>query len=678
MTAPTSLRGYVDDQAFWSQILADFHEEVPDLMWPTSVWTYGQMRRDPQLAALLKGYTYPIRRTPFIVDPAGCRPDVAQLVADDLGIPLAGQDQPGAARTRGVSWSEHIRLALLHLVFGHMGFELAGEIRDGLFRLNVLAERMPSSISAIRVDKTGMLTGIDQRAVAGTRDAPEIGVDRLLWYAHEREGANWAGVSLLREAYAPWLLKREMQRVHATANRRFGMGVPSVEWVPGATPTPAQHLEAAKVAQQARVGDTAGVAMPPGARLVINGLTGSVPDTLGFIRWLDQQMSRMALAGWLDLGDTPNGSRALGESFVDFFLLSLQTIADHIADTITRQAAARLVAWNWGDDEPCPRVVAADVGSRREVTAEALKALLDSGALAADPALEEYVRREWRLPAREQAPEPPASAPAPPVAARPARRVRAAELRRHLTDVEAAAGVDFAAIQAEWETARDQLLDGWTDAEKTMRAAVLDQIEAAVDAGDLAALGAIVVESDELAELIAAAMLTVAGDAATEAVREAKSQGVTIPTPDDLGDTRLAGVAAAVAGVIASGYSNAAARKALAEAGPDATGAAVRKAVSAHLADLAKSTDGWVADNLGQALTVGQNAGRAAVFRAGPDANYVASEVLDRNTCDACSDVDGKAFDSLADAEAAYASGGYRECEGGLRCRGIIVARWGG
>lgn len=696
VTAPTTARGYIDDGAFWAQILTDFAESVPDLMWPNSVWTYGQMRRDPQLAAMLKGYTLPIRRTPYVVDPAGCRAEVVQLVADDLGLNVAGRDKRGAARTRGVSWTRHLQAALAYLVYGHMGFALhAGIDTEGRARLIGLYERMPQSISNIRVDQTsGLLEGVDQRAQPGTTKLPEIPAQDLLWYCNDREGSNWAGTSLLRPAYAPWLLKREMQRVLATSSRRFGMGVPTIEWAAGSTPTDGQHREAAQVAQQARVGDTAGAALPPGARLVLAGLSGTAPDTLAFIGWLDQQMSRVGLAGWLDLGETSNGSRALGESFVEFFLLSLQAIADDVADTVTTQAVARIVEWNWGPDEPVPAIMAADVGSRREVTAEALKALLDSGALAADPALEEYVRREWRLPAREEPKEPPPAPPVPPqpdpdeeqatdpdaepaAASQRPRRVAAADSRQP-TDVEVASGADFDGIQAEWETARDKLLTGWTKAEKSLRADVLDQIEQAVNAGDLAALGAITVDSADLAELLTAAMLAVAVDAAEGAAREASAQGVDVDVPADLGDAVLAGTAAAVAGVLVGGYVNAAARKALTVTGTGSTPASVRKAVAAHLADMAGSPDGWIADNLGQALTVGQNRGRAALFGAAPPANYYASEINDKARCGPCAKVDGTQFETLAEAEEAYAAGGFRDCEGGLRCRGIIIARFGG
>lgn len=402
----------------------DVAETSADLHWPLSVTTYSRMRRDPQLAAVLSALTLPIRRASWAVDPAGVRDEVAQQVADDLGLHVLGDDAPGPARRRGIRWEQHMRLALLSLTFGHMPFEQRYDILNGRARLAALSERMPNTIRQIVLDKDGMLAGIKQDVTGDTL----IPVDRLTWYVHDREGAAWQGQSLLRPAFGPWLLKHEMWRVHATSIRRFGMGVPGVEAPPGATPQ--QITEAQRLASAARVGETGGMGLPAGFKFSLTGLSGSVPDALGFIRYLDEQMAGMVLAGFLTLGGTPNGTRALGESFIDLFKLATQAVADHHADTATG-LAVQMVDYNWGEDEPAPRLCVNDVGTRQEVTAESLQILLDSGALSADPELEAFVRKEWGLPERntpagtydpaggyvdEQTP-PAAPALAPPVAA---------------------------------------------------------------------------------------------------------------------------------------------------------------------------------------------------------------------------------------------------------------------
>lgn len=430
--APTRLLGVVDDRQYGT-LVTDIYEWIPDLLYPNSVTIYGQMRRDPQLTAITDGYALQLRRAQWQLDGTGCRPEVTQFVADCMGINIAGDDHPSAFRRRGVSWNEHLRAALLSQVWGHYGFEMQAEIVDGRARLTTLAERIPGTIADIHADpKSGALLGIDQLITTGAgSQSPEIPADRLVWYCRNREGAAWQGTSLLRAAYSPWLIKKEMVRVNAISNRRWGAGVPTAEALPGTNPTPGQMAEAQRMASAARAGDQAGAAVPPGFTLKIIGLSGSVPDTLGFIKFLNQEMSRSVLMQWLDLGSTETGSRALGSEFIDNWTMALESDGEQIADTATRQIAARIVDWNWGEDEPVPRVVVSGIGSRREVTAESLQLLLNSGALAADPALEAWVRREYRLPERTEpvpaatpTPAAPVQPPAPPTPAVAASRPR--------------------------------------------------------------------------------------------------------------------------------------------------------------------------------------------------------------------------------------------------------------
>lgn len=692
-TLPTTLRGTMDDSTYGAW-LADALEHVPDLAYPLSIQQYAVMRRDPTLAAILAGYTLQVRRASWAVDGTGCRPEVVKLVADDLGLPVAGQDTPGAARLRGVSWEEHLRTALLCLTYGHMAFELLAEVRDGTARLVTLAERMPHTISELHVDPgSGALLGISQEMRHDKR--PQIGADRLCFYSWEREGASWQGTSLLRPAYGVHLLKREVQRVVATGVRRFSMGVPVVEWAPGTVPTPQQMLEAQQVASAARVGDQSGAAMPPGAMLKLVGLTGGAPDGLGLLQWLDRQQSRMALMGHLELGQgDSSGSRALGTAFIDNLMLALETLGSFVASQVTRQVAARIVEWNWGLGEPVPLVTVSGIGSRREVTAESLELLLRSGALSADPGLEAWIRREFRLPERETPPPVVAPNAAPPVvASRPkARRrreaagqlalpVMAAAPSREPTEVEQAAGVDFEALQAEFEAARAELAEQWPEESEPLVEALVAAVVATLAAGAVAELGSLVVDAAVIAGLavpIAASMTTLAVLSAGRAADELRSQGADVEagTPDT---ERLAEVAQATAGLIAGGYASGAARVALIAAGPDADPDAVGEQVRAHLVELSQVNDagpgGWVSTNLGGALTTAQNAGRAATFEQAPTGTrWVASESLDPNTCDPCAEADGKSFDSLADALEVYPSGGNRSCQGGQRCRGLLVA----
>lgn len=660
-TPPRTVNGYVDDTAF-DIILADALETVPDLTWPTSVQTYAAMRRDAQLAAVLGGYTLQLRRASWQLDGRDCRPEVVQLVSDDLGLPVAGQERHGAARTRGVSWTEHLRTSLAALTFGHAGFEMQADVSSGQARLVGLWDRPQWTISHIHVDgKSGALLGVTQDAPF-KQNAPQIRADRLVWYAHEREGAGWYGTSLLRPAYGPWLIKREMQRVLATSNRRFGMGVPTIEWAAGTNPTPAQHQEAQRAASAARVGDQSGQSLPPGAHLVLTGLSGGTPDTLAFLKWLDQQMSRMALMGHLDLGQTETGSRALGESFIDLWMLALESIGDETADAATRQAAARLVEWNWGPDEAVPRVTVSGIGSRRDVTAESLQMLLGSGALAADPALEEWVRREYRLPPRANSDRP-------------------AVFGGEDVGVAAAAPasdspVDPQQLQDDYEQAVEDAKSDWEEAAGPLVAALAAAVAAEVAAGMLPGVAALSVPAAVMARLVAvvdSAMLAAAQRTARRLAGRLRGLGIE-PTVSAEHRERIRRAAQAATDLIVSGYRSGAARAALNLAGPGAAPQAVESAVAAHLRDLSQPKGGGlVASNLGAALTSAQGEGMWAIYEQLPDdTRYRASEINDKGRCKPCAEIDDHEYDSIDDARTDYPTMRYRSCLGGDRCRGFV------
>ena len=742
----------------WGQgLLSDWWETAADLIWPQSVVTYGRMRHDPKLRGVLSALTLPLMRATWAVDPLGAAGPVVQRVADDLGLPVLGSDdKPKGARRRGVIWRRHLREALFCLIYGHMPFELRYDITGtspGDCHLIHLGGRMPWTIAQINLAPDSTIDHIVQT----TQQEPIPG-DRLVWYSYGQEGANWAGISVMRPAFGAWLLKHETWRVHATSIRRFGMGVPTVTAPPGSTV--AQVNEAQAMASAMRAGDQSGAGLPSGFTFALTGLTGSVPDAQAFIQYLDQQMSVMALAGVLDLGQTETGSRALGESFLDLFLLALQGLADEVATTATsgqegtKGIVTDLVDVNWGPDEPCPAIVCTDVGESYQITAEALGELARYGTLTPDAGLDDWIRKTWRLPKRttiwqpshlglpapgqpggaflppgaipapfvptsdddlgdlepawdpsDQAPAPPpgtppgpegqnpsgpqpapggAPAPAPPgPAPRARRRPRAASgvLRRKPNAHEVAAGTDPETRQRDWQAHVDGLLGAYRAVVAAQRKDIVDQVVAAIGHGRTDALAGLSTNSEPGAALIAAAMSAAADQAASRMITEAASQGVTVIWDKVKIDTgKLEKVAAARAALAAAYLCQQAGGKAL--------------QVSASLMDdamangdqidsfLAGLSDTPLADQLGAAMTAAQNTGRVAVLEAAPEsagqAVYYASEILDRNTCDPCAEIDGTELGTLDDAEAAYPTGGYIDCEGGMRCRGTVVAVWGG
>jgi hypothetical protein len=399
--APTIEKGYAGTSpaaAWWAT--AQDTETSPELRWPLSLEVFDRMRRqDSQVASVLRAVTLPVRRTPWRVNGTGCRPEVTQLVAEDLGLPIVGEDGTRTSlRTRDrFSWPEHLRHALLMLPFGFMFFEQVYRYDAlGQARLRKLGPRMPRTVTAINVAKDGGLDSIEQDTIVGGRKVT-IPVENLVAYVHEREGGNWFGTSILRPAYKHWIIKDRLLRVQAQTIDRNGMGVPRY--------TGAENEEnldkGAALAAAWRAGDNSGAAVPFGAKLDLVGVTGTLPDADTPIRYHDEQIARAVLAHFLNLG-TQTGSWALGTTFADFFTLSLQSLAMDIADVATSHIVEDLVDLNFGPDEPAPFITFDEIGSKQAATAAALKMLFDAGAIFPDRDLEEALRQQYGLPPKQQ------------------------------------------------------------------------------------------------------------------------------------------------------------------------------------------------------------------------------------------------------------------------------------
>jgi hypothetical protein len=394
----------------------DIEETVPELKWPTSVRTYRAMSTDSQIAALYNATLLALGKMSWLLDPNGSDDAMVQKLSEDYNLPILGDDTNNRKRgrlKRRFSFRDHLRKAFKAGIYGHYYFEQVGYIgdgtqgrpADGLWHLRKLAERPPSTIQDFRVADDGGLVSIIQNVQAGTntwqQPIPEIPVDVLVGYVWDQEGANWVGKSWYREIYKNWLIKDRLLRIDAVNHERAG-GVPYIEAHPGATESEITALN--RMAQSFRVGDTAGGAVPAGAKFnIARGLQSSVIDS---VIYHDEAMARKFMLMIMQLGQTRSGSRALGETFVDFWSAGMEAIAWWFADTFNEHVIEDDIDWNWGEDvDQVPLLV---FEFDPELMVQDLVALIGSGAIIVDDGLEAAIRKELGLPEAEYKHEDPA------------------------------------------------------------------------------------------------------------------------------------------------------------------------------------------------------------------------------------------------------------------------------
>jgi hypothetical protein len=710
----------------WAEIgWIDQTEHVPELTWPRSVQTYHTMRTDSQCQGLYLGYTMPIRRYNWFVSPNGARDEVVQAFADDVNLPIQGETASNKPRTRDkFHWGNFLRQALLATVYGFYYFENIGVIRDGMWHLVDIAPRPPATISQVKVDEQGALVSIKQAVGISSPEIPAARLTPMVW---DLEGGNWFGRSMFRSVYKNWLIKDRLLRVDAMKHDRNGLGVPWIEAPQGATKQQIEYLN--QLAQSFRAGDMSGAATPFGAKLTLVGTTGGMPDTVKSIQMHDEAMARSFLMMFMQLGQTQSGARALGESFIDFFTMTQETIALWVEETVSEFLIEDWVDWNYGEEELTPRIEH-ERNPDPDLAIADLVSLVANNVIHVDPELEAYIRGKYALPSyippdetiepnpptvkepdvppspetpetpqpvsQQQPVTPELGNGKPPVTqssvtVMPPREAVTDDTRRKVTRSavssllplpkrtlrrqpyphEVQAQVDFAALDTLFDTSQASLVSAVKQGQGIQVKQLQEQIVAAK--GNLDTLASI--QADPVhATIIQQHMVDMASNGAKQAVTEASKQGKHIPMPDmTSANASMAQRAGSVDQVLARSLSESGARKAL-SLSPAQSPEMVAKTVGNYLNSLSTS---YLQDQLGGTLQQALNTGRKEVFSDGDPNKLYASELLDSNTCDECTDVDGTEYPDMDAAEADYPTGGYMNCAGGPRCRGTLVGVYG-
>jgi hypothetical protein len=222
-------------------------------------------------------------------------------------------------------------------------------------------------------------------------------------------------------------------------------------------------------------------------------------------------------------------------------------------------------------------------------------------------------------------------------------------------------------------TAIDEVVHYWMTAVRPAQLAEINANLSQVRTTDLERL--VRVSASPLgAEELFARLKVAAQEAVAEATREVVSQGQPPPTVNwDEIDTDLRSRATAMADVMASELGDAAGRTALRRTSDVITSQTLADEVTDELSQASESS---ISDRLAGTVQAAVNTGRLAVYDSTEQQpELFASEILDRNTCRNCIQVDGLKL-TREDAARLYASGGYINCLGRDRCRGTVVATY--
>jgi hypothetical protein len=403
VAAPRGLTG----TPFFQGFLRDFGEYNPQLEGLAAIRTYEKMRRsDAQVAATLLACELPIRAAHWDVLAASDAPfdrEVASFVRDNLFGGLEYVSPSGMKVSQ--CWDEVLRNALLMLAFGAAVHEEIYAVDGERVRLARLAPRLPVTFYRWITDTDGeTLLALHQYGYRNANfESVQIPADRLAVFTFNQEGSNFFGRSMLRPAYLHWYVKHQLYRIDAIAGERNGLGVPTIEQGPAGSKE--DREAAARWVTQLAAHERTGVSLPHGWKFSLKGVEGNVRDLFNSIQHHNIEISRTALAFFMNLGlgARAGGNRSLGESQSDFFFLAVQATADQIARTLTATAVRRLVDFNWEGVRRYPALAVSNLRARTfEQTLDVLARLAQTGVVAPYPELASYITNELGLPGRGQ------------------------------------------------------------------------------------------------------------------------------------------------------------------------------------------------------------------------------------------------------------------------------------
>lgn len=299
-------------------------------------------------------------------------------------------------------FEDFLRQALTMLEFGFSVFEIVWDVIDfeGKQYLGIqqLANRKQSTIWQWALDDGTF--GVKQFVPGGVDGGfKQIPGDKILVFSNEREGENYAGVSILRSAYKHWYFKDALYKIDGIAAERNGVGLPIVYVPPDAKAADIAMVE--ELARNTRANEQGFIRVPEGFVFEFADFkTKQNKDLSPMINHHDRQIMKTVLAQFLELGSADaSGSYNLSEDQSRLFIQSIQWVAKYFAEVINQDLIPKLVDLNFGPTDNYPELEFEKIGDDNLAElATNLPLLAGAGFITATPEDEEHIRKIAGLP----------------------------------------------------------------------------------------------------------------------------------------------------------------------------------------------------------------------------------------------------------------------------------------
>lgn len=401
--------GYIDE------------EFLPQLRGRKAVQVFKEMsENDPLVGSLLFAVDRLLRNVEWTVEPSGKSKDDANAATF---VEECMQDMTG-------TWSDFISEALTMLTYGWSWHEVVYKRRnglwtkdsrsrskytDGLIGWRKMPIRAQETLLRWVFDPSGDVKAMVQLAPPLYKTTV-LPIERSLLFRFKQYKGSPEGVSMLRNAYRPWYMKKRLEEFEAVGIERDLAGLPVVK-------LPAEMLRAKPGTEQAKAVDAfkrmvksvrrdeqEGVVFPMAydqdtkqplySFELLGGGGGRAFNTDAIIRRYEERILMTVLADFILVGHQQTGSYSLHTDKTGIFRTSLNSICQTIADVLNSYAVPKLFMLNGWRPDSLPKIVPTDVDSPDIAQLGQFMSAMSSSGVTwfPDGDLENFIRQAARLP----------------------------------------------------------------------------------------------------------------------------------------------------------------------------------------------------------------------------------------------------------------------------------------
>ena len=359
---------------------------------------FDKMRRgDSDVKMVLKAVKGPILRANWETEAASEDP-VHEAHRELIDFVIFQDTEPG--------WRQLLGEMLTFVDFGHAVFERTHKIvkNHPKFKtyvgLKKLGWRSPRTIERWNLDRNGKLISVTQFANGDLSRNVDIPGEWLTVISLDKEGDNYEGVSGLRACYGPWWRKQLYLRYMAQGTEKHAVPPPVMK-VPTAKQGTEQESNAKNLLKKYMSGQQNYLMIPEGWDLDFMKNPFDPEKVKTCINFENTEVIRAFLANFLDLGSQAGatGSYSLSFDQSDFFLGSLEHMADLVCEAFNKQIIPELIELNFGKQAAYPQLKFSGISDKAgKELAEVLKSLGDGKWIEPDLETEVHLRRRYGLP----------------------------------------------------------------------------------------------------------------------------------------------------------------------------------------------------------------------------------------------------------------------------------------